>query len=180
MSVANNRPAADMLDQAAGLRRWAEQNRLDQAVPPAKTDIGPDRTLMLFSARYMPGQAYATLQRWHQQGHKWIGHPDRWNVRPVDNTVEDLQVLARQQPRWGIWIDSEPDALRRALQSLRDLHERGGPLNLLVLHSGRCRQDRLINLRDVAQRHLGIRLLLIDEALSAPDIDALPGIPPRE
>ncbi|HEX8542328.1 MAG TPA: hypothetical protein VF671_11535 [Pseudomonas sp.] len=170
MSVANSWPPADTLDQAAGLRRWAEQNRADQAVAfaPARPTTAPERILMLFGTCYVAGQAYATLKRWHHLGHKWIGHPDRWRVVPVGISVKDFQPLVRQQPRWGIWINSEPDALRRSLQSLRQLRERGGPHNLLVLYADPPRPDLLHSFREAAQRHLGIRLLLIDEQRGPP------------
>lgn len=150
-------------DQAAGLRLWAEQNRADQISARAKPASDPERTLMLFGSHQPSGQAHKTLTRWHQQGQRWIGDPERWRVVSVDDVNQNLTALARQQPRWGLWIGDGPDASRHALQDLRHLHERGGPLNLLVLHSGQSRPDQLNHLRDVAWRYLGIRLLLIDE-----------------
>jgi hypothetical protein len=163
MSVTGSEPAADTQDQASGLRLWAEQNRADQAAAKARLTHESERTLMLFGLQQGQQHAHQTLMRWHQQGHRWVGQPERWRVVTVDDNSQDLPALARQQPRWGLWIDSAPDGVRQALQDLRQLHERGGPLNLLVLHTGHCRPDLLIHLRDVAWRYLGIRLLLIDE-----------------
>jgi hypothetical protein len=153
----------DTQDQASGLRLWAEQNRADHASAKVRPAHEPERTLMLFGSRQQPGQGQNTLVRWHQQGHRWIGNPERWRIVAVNICEDDLPALARKQPRWGLWIDDGPDATRHALQDLRQLHERGGPLNLLVLHTGQCRRDHLDHLRDVAWRYLGIRLLLIDE-----------------
>lgn len=167
MNDPDTRPAADTLDQAAGLRRWAEQNKAHHSAvvhevaplpPPA-----PDRTLILFGPAQAASQAYKTLERWHQQGHQWIGHPARWRVLPVDNNHRDLQALTRQQPRWGLWIDSDLEAFRRAFQTLCQLSEQGGPDHVLALHAGFSRQGLLNNLREAAHRYLGIRLLLIHE-----------------
>ncbi|HEY0287219.1 MAG TPA: hypothetical protein VGC62_09455 [Pseudomonas sp.] len=167
MNDPDTRPAVETLDQAAGLRRWAEQNKAHPTAtahevaplsPPA-----PDRTLILFGPTQAAGPAHKTLERWHQQGHQWIGHPARWRMLPVDNNHRDLQTLTRQQPRWGLWIDSDLDAFRRAFQTLRQLSEQGGPDHVLALHAGFPRQGLLNNLREAAHRYLGVRLLLIDE-----------------
>ncbi|WP_064106794.1 hypothetical protein [Pseudomonas fluorescens] len=160
--------AVDTLDQAAGLRRWARQN---QAAPTATvreverlSPTPPDRTLMLFGSAQMAGQVYQTLERWHHQGHPWVGHPNRWHVLPVCNSRQDLQALAQRQPCWGLWVDSDLDAFRRTFQTLRQLGEQGGPNQVLALHPGFSRQGLLGNLQDAARRYLGIRLLLVDEA----------------
>ncbi|WP_335944071.1 hypothetical protein [Pseudomonas sp. G166] len=167
MIGADSPPAVDTLDQAAGLRRWARQNQahLATTVPGVErlTPSMPDRTLILFGSAQMTVQVYQTLERWHQLGHPWIGHPNRWHVLPVPNTRQDLRALAHRQPRWGLWIDSDLDAFRRTFQTLRQLSEQGGPGQVLALHRGFSRQGLLGNLQHAAQRYLGIRLLLIDE-----------------
>ena len=167
MNDPDTRPAADTLDQAAGLRRWAEKHKANpnatahQAAPLSSP--APDRTLILFGPTQAAGPAHETLERWHRQGHQWIGHPARWRLLLVDNKHRNLQALTRQQPRWGLWIDSDLDAFRRAFQTLCQLSEQGGPDHVLALHAGFPRQGLLNNLREAAHRYLGVRLLLIDE-----------------
>lgn len=164
MSGTDPRSAADTMDQAAGLRRWAEQNKAHHNAAVHEADSpAPDRTLIVFGTAQVTGQVHQTLERWHHQGHQWIGHPSRWRVLLVESGRRDLQALAHQQPRWGLWIDSDLEAFRRAFQSLRQLSEQGGPDHVLALHPGFARHGLLSNLRDAAQRYLGIRLLLINE-----------------
>lgn len=164
MSDPASRSAVDTLDQAAGLRRWAEQNKAQHSAAVQEVEpSAPDRTLILFGSAQKAGQAHQTLERWHQQGHQWIGHPNRWRVLPVENSRLDLHALTLQQPRWGVWIDSDLEAFRRAFRNLRQLSEQGGPDHVLALHPGFSRQGLLGNLRDAAQHYLGIRLLLINE-----------------
>ncbi|MFJ4144123.1 hypothetical protein [Pseudomonas sp. NPDC089734] len=148
------------LDQAAGLRRWAEQNRTHHPVETPTPTPRPDRTLMLYGSAHLAGQARQTLERWHRQGHKWIGHPDRWHVQPVDKLSDkNLQHL-----RWGLWIKNDPDAFRQTFRTLRQFSEHKGPNCLLALHEGFASQDGLLNnLREAARHYLGIRLLVVDE-----------------
>ncbi|ALQ01316.1 hypothetical protein [Pseudomonas brassicacearum] len=164
MSGPDTLSAVDTMDQAAGLRRWAEQNKAPHTaiVHEAEPAI-PDRTLIVFGTARMTSQVHLTLERWHQQGHRWIGHPNHWRVLPVENSRRDLRVLTLQQPRWGLWIDSDLDAFGQAFQRLRQLSEQGGPDHVLALHPGFPRQGLLCNLQEAAQRYLGIRLLLIHE-----------------
>lgn len=136
-----------MHDQAAGLRHWASQRPLPVV----------DRTLMLFGAAQAAIQAHNTLERWHRQGHRWVGDPARWRVQAVDNYHRDLP------ERWGVWVDSDLGAFRRTFDTLSQLREQNGPRQVLALHSGFSQHDLLNNLREAAQRYLGTRLLLIDE-----------------
>lgn len=151
--------AAPALDQAAGLRRWARQQQAHAAPPPVA-----ERTLVLFGGAAAPGQVRHTLERWHRQGQRWVGDPARWQVLPVDKHHRDLHPLMHQQPRWGVWIDSDLDAFARTFQTLRLLAELGGPGQVLALHGGFPPQGLLNNLRAAAQQYLGMRLLLIDES----------------
>ncbi|MBX8520674.1 hypothetical protein K5D37_13375 [Pseudomonas cichorii] len=141
------------LDQAAGLRRWARHHT------PAPEPV-PDRTLMLFGPAHLTGSAHKTLERWHQQGHRWIGHPDRWHVQAVDK----LNSQNLRHPRWGLWIKNHPDTFRQSFGLLRQLQEQNGPACVLALHEGFASRDGLLNnLIDAAQHYLGIRLLVVDE-----------------
>lgn len=152
---------APAMDQAAGLRRWAEQHRAQHA--SATQHPTADRTLVLFGPAHQASQVHLTLERWHRQGHAWVGHPARWCVAPVDNPCTDLHTLSRQQPRWGLWIDNDVDALHRAFVSLRQLRDHGGPSRIMALHQGFSPPGLLSHLREAAQSHLGIHLLLIEE-----------------
>ena len=136
-----------MHDQAAGLRHWASQRPLPVV----------DRTLMLFGAAQAAIQAHNTLERWHRQGHRWVGDPACWRVQAVDNYHRDLP------ERWGVWVDSDLGAFRRTFDTLSQLREQNGPRQVLALHSGFSQHGLLNNLREAAQRYLGTRLLLIDE-----------------
>lgn len=131
-----------MHDQAAGLRQWAQRNQ---------------RTLILFGTQQNAAAAHQALERWHHQGHRWIGDPTQWRVRVVDNFQHDMT------ERWGTWIDNDLGAFRRTFNALSRLREQGGPTQVLALHAGFSQVGLLNNLREAAQRYLGIRLLLIDE-----------------
>ncbi|WET09768.1 hypothetical protein P3S72_25335 [Pseudomonas sp. D3] len=136
-----------MHDQATGLRHWARQ----QQAPVV------DRTLMLFGSAQATVQAHKTLERWHCQGHRWVGDPARWRVQAVDNYHRDLP------ERWSVWVDSDLGAFCRTFSALSLLREQGGPAQVLALHTGFSQQGLLNNLREAAQRYLGMRLLVIDE-----------------
>lgn len=130
-----------MHDQAAGLRQWAQTNR---------------RTLMLLGSEQEAVLAHKALERWHRQGQRWVGDPTRWRVQAVDK-----HQLEHAQSRWGIWVDSDLDAFRRAFNHLSSL--RAGPTQVLALHAGLPQAGLLNNLREAAQRYLAMRLLLIGE-----------------
>ena len=132
-----------MHDQAAGLRQWAQLNQ---------------RTLLLFGSAPEALLAQQALERWHRQGQRWVGDPARWRVRAVDKYHPDLA-----QSRWGIWVGSDLGAFERAFNTLSLLHDYGGPGQVLALHSGLPQEGLLSNLREAAQRYLGMRLLLINE-----------------
>lgn len=134
-----------MHDQAAGLRQWARQREAD-------------RTLILFGAAKEAVQAHQALERWHRQGQRWIGDPARWHVQTVDKTHRNLA-----QSRWGVWVGSDLGAFRRTFNTLSALRDSGGPTQVLALHAGLPQEGLLNNLRDAAQRYLGMRLLLINE-----------------
>lgn len=132
-----------MHDQAAGLRQWAQRNQ---------------RTLLLFGAAPEAALAQQTLERWHRQGQRWVGDPARWRVQAVDKFQHDLA-----QSRCGVWIDNDLDAFRRTFKRLSALRDSGGPTQVLALHTGLPQAGLLSNLREAAQRYLGIQLLLITE-----------------
>lgn len=163
-------------DQAAGLRRWAEQFGVESAAqgpepvqapvpaPPAAEPI----TLMVVGLPGAHGEqarrVRATLARWQANGHRWVGDPARWKVVALEADSPHLAVLANQQSRWALWVDDDGDAFRRAWQQLRALHEHDGPRRLLVLHEGiRGHAGLLGNLRQAAAHYLQTELLLLTE-----------------
>ncbi|WP_249679231.1 hypothetical protein [Pseudomonas abieticivorans] len=150
-----------MSDQAAGLRRWAERQAAQ----------GSPRVLMLVGeptlAAQLPTLALGTLTRWQATGQQWVGDPARWRVVALGADTVHLHALTRQQPRWGLWVDTDVNGFRRAYLNLRRLSEAGGPKRLLVLHPGMPSHLGLLdNLRQAAAKFLGVQLLLVDECTS--------------
>lgn len=145
----------DLLDQAAGLRRWASQQQMQTAeAAPAS------RTLLLYGPRHQVPWARQTLERWHAQGRQWVGDPARWHVLAHDSTVP----AALAEGRWSVWIDRDAQAFRKAFRALQALRQQGGPASVLALHAGLASPGGLLdNLREAAAGYLGIRLLIIDE-----------------
>ena len=161
-------------DQAAGLRRWAEQFA---AVQPAAAEVEvveavpapPPVTLLVVgvpgAAAARPRRVQGVLARWAANGHRWVGAPTRWKVVPLDPDSPHLDVLASQQSRWALWVDDDEEAFRRAWRQLRTLREHGGPARLLVLHDGIATNAGLLdNLRQAAASYLQVELLLIEES----------------
>lgn len=164
-------PADDLSlggDQAAGLRRWAEQ--FAQGVAPAEAVSARPAPVTLLVVG-VPGpvssqshRVQAVLTRWAGKGHRWVGEPSRWKVVALAADSPHLAVLASQQSRWALWVDDDGDAFRRAWQQLRTLQEHDGPRRLLVLHEGiRGHAGLLGNLRQAAAHYLQIELLLLAE-----------------
>ncbi|WP_411391746.1 hypothetical protein [Pseudomonas sp. MPB23] len=120
-----------------------------------------DRTLILFGSAKEAALSHQTLARWHRQGQRWVGDPARWRVQAVDNYQHDLPA------RWAVWVDDDLDAFSRTFNTLSRLREQGGPAQVLAMHIGFSRKGLLDNLREAAQRYLGMRLLLIDEIATA-------------
>ncbi len=111
-------------------------------------------------------RAWDALARWHNNGHRWIGHPDEWRVVALESSSPHLSVLADQQSRWALWVDGDLDSFRRAYVTLRELAELGRSWRLLVLHPGiPSHRGFLTNLQQAAASFLGIELLLLPEYL---------------
>lgn len=161
------------IDQAAGLRRWAEQQGLAAAPAPAAEPPpaapAERRTLMVVGLSSGPERQQLewvrqALARWYANGHAWLGAPDHWRLVALQADSPHLHTLACQQPRWGLWVDGDLDSFRRAYLCLRRLRESGGPRRLLVLHPGFPSHAGLLdNLRQAAARFLDIELLLLAE-----------------
>ncbi|PMR80963.1 hypothetical protein C1H70_07310 [Halomonas urumqiensis] len=107
-------------------------------------------------------RASATFRYWAGLGRRWVGDPARWRMVAVDVASPHLPLLAAQQPRWALWVDSDPDAFRRAWRLLVRLAERQGPRRLLAVHpTGMGRHGLLDNLRQAAWAYLGIDLVVL-------------------
>ncbi|WP_455921596.1 hypothetical protein [Pseudomonas putida] len=141
-----------MTDQAQGLRRWAERQAL--------------QTLVVVGPPAVGGLAMANLQRWAAAGHAWVGDASRWRVLTVTACAAQVPDLARQHPRWGLWLGAGADDCRLAYVALRRLSQSGGPRRFLLLHDPcATRLDQVENLRRAAARFLGVQLLIVAESL---------------
>lgn len=163
-------------DQAAGLRRWAEQFGRAEASPepvsvpesaPAQAEA-PPLTLMVVGLpgprRGQSARVQACLARWLANGHRWVGDPARWKVVALEADSPHLEVLASQQSRWALWVEDDADGFRRTFRTLRLLREQSGPQRLLVLHGGIASHAGLLrNLQQAAAAYLNIELLLLPE-----------------
>ncbi|ACO78961.1 hypothetical protein AvCA_27890 [Azotobacter vinelandii CA] len=169
------------LDQAAGLRRWAARHGADAesvvaapSVAAPSSDIAgtPRPTLMVVglpSGSRRLERVRQALRRWRANGHAWVGDPARWQLVALAEDSPHLHTLACQQPRWGLWVEGDPDGFRRAYRCLRRLREGGGPIRLLVVHPGFVSHAGLLdNLRQAASAFLGIELLLLTERPAGP------------
>lgn len=167
------------IDQAAGLRRWAERQGLAPTADTTPTPVAPvapveRRTLMMVGLAPGPERPQLermqrTLERWHANGHIWLGPPGNWRLVAMQADSPHLHTLASQQPRWGLWVNGDLDGFRRAYLTLRRLRENGGPRRLLVLHPGFTSHAGLLgNLRQAAASFLDIELLLLPEQPVAP------------
>ena len=151
-------------DQAAGLRRWAE------SLPPAPAPVreaAPSRVLMTLGlpegAKADVAPVVATLRHWHAQGQRWVGEPSAWRVVALDVASPHLSILARQQPRWALWVDDDADGFRRAYRTLKQLaRHQEAPRRLLMVHPPLMSGAGLLgNLRDAAAHFFGIQLIMI-------------------
>lgn len=169
----------DAADQAAGLRRWAEQFGGGSAEPADVPVVAPAPaaaepvTLMVLGlrgpAREHSARVRGCLARWQANGHRWVGEPSRWKVVALEADSPHLAVLAAQQSRWALWIDDDADSFRRSYRLLRQLREQVGPLRLLALHDGIASHAGLLrNLREAAAAYLDMGLLLLPEQPGGP------------
>lgn len=151
------------LDQAAGLRRWAE------AQPSASTETTASSAARILVTLGLPQGARSdtapviqALERWHDQGQRWVGDPSAWRVVAIETESPHLPVLATQQSRWALWVDNDPDGFRRAYRTLKRLAQHNGPQRLLLVHPPLpSRTGLLDNLQQAAASFLGIQLLII-------------------
>lgn len=102
------------------------------------------------------------LAHWHGEGRRWVGDPQRWKLVPVAVENPHLALLAEQQSHWGLWVEADPEAFRRAWRLLLVLAESPGPRQLLLMHPpGLSRRGLLDNLQQAAAHYLGIDLVVL-------------------
>ncbi|GAA3539837.1 hypothetical protein GCM10022394_19460 [Zobellella aerophila] len=107
-------------------------------------------------------RAKAALAHWAAQGKRWVGEADSWRIVPLDADSGYLELLAGQQRRWALWIDTDEEGFRRAYRVLQQLSRQPGPKRLLALHPPlRSSRGLLNNVRQVAAELFGIELLVL-------------------
>ncbi|MFA5494241.1 MAG: hypothetical protein WC247_05650 [Porticoccaceae bacterium] len=151
-------------DQAAGLRQWAADQPGERA-----PDIGSRQGAMTLMVIGLPDTSPRQLLRvaevlaqWAAAGSRWVGDPGRWRVVPVDPASPYLPVLATEQRRWALWVETDGDGFRRGYGVLRQLAERRGPRRLLAIHPPDIpRRGLLDNLQQAAAAYLDIDLVVL-------------------
>ncbi|TDB01967.1 hypothetical protein [Halomonas marinisediminis] len=101
------------------------------------------------------------LERWGSAGRHWVADPDAWRIVPVMADSPDLPCLAQQQARWGLWVDDDRQAFRRAHDTLKLLQEQPGPRQMIMLHPAPPTQGLVPNVRAVAKAVFDIDLLVV-------------------
>nr|WP_299239714.1 hypothetical protein [uncultured Halomonas sp.] len=173
------------VDQAAGLRRWAESQAPSSSstVESASGDessfgvvsqfetpkVDTNQAMKVLVTLGLPGGAEAdvmpvteALVRWHAQGQRWIEDPANWRILPLSMSSPHFSALVTQQSRWALWVGDDLDGFRRAYAMLKRLAQQGGPRRLLLVHSPLpSRAGLLNNLQQVAAQFLGMQLLVI-------------------
>lgn len=133
---------------------------------PVESAEAPPTTLVVVglpsTAPEQTERVTALLDHWAERGRRWVGDPRRWKVVPLAASSPHLAVLAREQPRWALWVGADGEAFRRALGVLGRLAEGGGPRRLIAVHpTGMSRRGLLDNLRQAARHNFGIDLLVM-------------------
>jgi hypothetical protein len=142
-----------MPDQAAGLRARA---RLAPRVD------GPTLMVVGLPATAATETVTERLAGWARSGRRWVGDPAAWRIVALDPASPHLPLLASQQRRWALWVDSDADGFRRAYRTLKILRRHPGPKRLLALHApGLPKAGLLTNLQHGARRFLGIELVVL-------------------
>ncbi|GAA5175084.1 hypothetical protein [Modicisalibacter zincidurans] len=161
------------IDQAAGLRRWAQAGLGSQPEQhqelETKATVAPavaSRVLMIVglaggeNASLQP--VHDALQRWREQGQRWVGEPEQWRLVPIAVDSPHLATLLGQQGHWALWVGGEGDGFRRAYRTLKRLAQRGGPKRLLLVHPPfASRAGLLSNLQQAAAEFLGLELWIV-------------------
>lgn len=172
-------------DQAAGLRAWAAE----QGKPEAGQETGNKRQTTAKAATTTAEKsiqaeallqkdllvlthpsltnthqhAYAALVRYHEQGWKWVGSPEQWQIRTCVPTDPNFSKLAENIPRWALWIDADLQSFQRAYRTLRDLRATGISMpRMLLMHPPLVSRRGLINnVQQMARDFFQVELLVL-------------------
>ncbi|TDR56147.1 hypothetical protein DFP85_10462 [Halomonas ventosae] len=101
------------------------------------------------------------LDRWASAGRHWVGDPDAWRIVPVMADSPHLPYLTQHQAHWGLWVDDDRQAFRRAHDTLKLLQEQPVPRHMVLLHPAPPTQGLVPNVRAVAKAVFDINLLVV-------------------
>nr|WP_298376206.1 hypothetical protein [uncultured Halomonas sp.] len=179
------------VDQAAGLRRWAQsqapvasaavesssvveptteiESSVDSVSQFDSSQADTNHAMKVLVTLGLPRGADAdvspvmdALTRWHAQGQRWVEDPESWRILPLSMSSPHFPALVTQQSRWALWVGDDLDGFRRAYAMLKRLAQQGGPRRLLLVHSPLpSRAGLLNNLQQVAAQFLNMQLLVI-------------------
>ncbi|EGN75959.1 hypothetical protein A28LD_0447 [Idiomarina sp. A28L] len=147
-------------DQAAGLRDWANKNK------PTESAASPGRSMVIMGLPSRgDGDTQAVrkqLSALAEQGRRWVGDPDSWELIPAEFVHTDMQELAQRFPRWALWVEPDTNGFQRAYYALRKMHLNDGPRRILLLHPPVVSTRGLINnVRDCARNFFNIDLICV-------------------
>lgn len=172
-------------DQAQGLRQWMQrqesasksgENALEATSPTdasasSPTESSPvsppanQHTLMVVGLGDTSGVQVArvrqVLERWASAGRHWVADPDAWRIVPIMADSPDLPCLAQHQARWGLWVDDDRQAFRRAHETLKLLQGQPVPRQMILLHAAPPTRGLVPNVRAVAKAVFDIDLLVV-------------------
>ncbi|RUO36034.1 hypothetical protein CWE13_10890 [Aliidiomarina shirensis] len=147
-------------DQAAGLRDWATKNRTPDSA------ASPEYSLVVIGLPSRgDGDTQAVrkqLSRLAEQGRRWVGDPESWELIPAEFVHTDMQELAERFPRWALWVEPDTNGFQRAYNAMRKLHVSGGPQRILLLHPPVVSTRGLINnVRECARNFFNLDLICV-------------------
>lgn len=148
------------IDQAAGLRDWASKNRTPEST------ASPERSMVVMG---LPTTSDGDTQPVRkqlaalaEQGRRWVGDPNSWELIPAEFVHTDMQELAQRFPRWALWVEPDTNGFQRAYYALRKMHVNGGPKRILLLHPPVVSTRGLINnVRECARNFFNIDLICV-------------------
>ncbi|WP_194756439.1 hypothetical protein [Aliidiomarina indica] len=176
-------------DQAAGLRAWAAQQgnsgSVDAAVMAEAKDTrvasstGNDKSqhtqhvepsslqqlLVLAHPSWTQAREHASeaLIRYHEEGWKWVGSPEQWQLHACAPSAPNFIDIAQTIPRWALWIDTDLHSFQRAYRVLCDLRDTGMKMpRMLLMHPPMVSRRGLINnVQQMARDFFNIELLVL-------------------
>lgn len=155
-------------DQAAGLRDWANKNSgsAERTAGSKGSATVPERTLVVLG---LPSQndgdtqpVRKQLARLAEQGRRWVGDPQEWELIPAEFVHTGISELAERFPRWALWVEPDTNGFQRAYNAMRKLHVNNGPTRILLLHPPVLSTRGLINnVRECARNFFNLDLICV-------------------